>query len=158
MACYDAHAEAIFRHCYFRVFNRERARELMQEAFTKTWECLTRGDEIRNLKAFVYRVANNLIIDNSRKKKEASLEVMQEVAGFDPVGDDASIQINAVDSELLLQLMKEMDPLYRDAVIMRYMDNLSPRDIAEITGETTNVISVRIHRGVAMVKKKLQNK
>ena len=37
MKVYDAHVDAIFRHCYFRVFDRERARDLVQETFLKTW-------------------------------------------------------------------------------------------------------------------------
>lgn len=40
LAAYDAYADAIYRHCYFRVFIRGRAEELMQETFMKTWEYL----------------------------------------------------------------------------------------------------------------------
>ena len=75
--------DAIFRHCYFRVFDRERARDLVQETFLKTWEYLTRGHDIENIRAFLYRVATNLIIDDSRRKKEISLEQLSE-SGFDP--------------------------------------------------------------------------
>ena len=59
---YDAYADAIYRHCFFRVFSKERAEELAQETFMKTWEYVARGNVIENYKAFLYRVTNNLII------------------------------------------------------------------------------------------------
>ena len=57
---YDAYADAIFRHCAFRCFNRERARELMQETFIKAWDFLVSGKDIDNVQAFLYKTANNL--------------------------------------------------------------------------------------------------
>ena len=155
MAVYDAHADAIFRYCYFRVFNRERAHELMQDAFMKTWEQMTRGKEIDNIRAFVYRVANNLIIDESRKKREASLEAMQEESGFDPGVAQHESMAASVDANLLLEVAKQLDDAHREVLIMRYVNNLAPREIAEILDESTNVISVRIHRAVKEMKKRL---
>jgi RNA polymerase sigma factor (sigma-70 family) len=71
---YDELADKLFRHCYFRVFNRERAKDLMQETFMRVWKYCNEGHEVKNLKSFLYKVANNLIIDESRKKKELYLE------------------------------------------------------------------------------------
>jgi len=51
----------------------------------------------------------------------------------------------------LEQIPKE----YRDVVLMRYVDDMSPEDIAEVLGENANTVSVRIHRGVTMVRKEL---
>lgn len=149
LTVYDTHADAIFRHCYFRVYDRERARELMQEAFTKTWEYLANGKKIKNIRAFVYKTANNLIIDQSRKKKEASVEALDD-AGQLPTAP--TIIPNVVDTALLLAKLEKVDASYRHAVYMRYVDGLSPKEIAEISGESVNVISVRIHRGVKKLK------
>src|SRR5579863_136343 len=68
LEAYQHYADAIYRHCYFRVYNKELAEDLTQETFIKTWKYITEGKEIKNLKAFLYKVAVNLIIDNSRKK------------------------------------------------------------------------------------------
>lgn len=75
---YEEHADALFRHCYFRVSNRERALELTQEAFMKTWDSVAQGKEINNYRAFLFRVLNNLIIDEYRKKKSTSLDALLE--------------------------------------------------------------------------------
>lgn len=151
MQAYEAFSDAIFRHCYFRIFNRERAKELMQETFMRTWKELAGGKSIENLRAFLYRVANNLIIDEARKKKEISLEKMQE-EGFDLAGRDRGQAIEA--GEALL-LARRLDSKYRNAVLMRYIDDFSPKEIAEIVGESENTVSVRIHRGLKQLKEKL---
>ena len=70
---YADYADAIFRHCAFRLMNRERGKELMQETFLRIWIELGKGVEVLNMRAFLYRIANNLIIDDVRKKKEMSL-------------------------------------------------------------------------------------
>lgn len=152
---YDELADALFRHCLFRVYDKERARELMQECFTRTWEQIAKGKEIQNLKAFLYRVANNLVIDEARKKKEVSLEVLME-SGFEP-GDLGHISIEtAADARAVIAVMHTMDESIRDVIVMRYIDGLGPKDIAQITGESENVISVRLHRGLRKVQEEIE--
>ncbi len=147
LKAYDEFADPIFRHCYFRVFNRERAKDLMQETFTKTWEYLSAGPKVENLRAFLYRVANNLIIDYSRKKKEASLEGMQE-EGFDPGEDTRGQLINFMEAGEVIKLLEKINPKYRQVIQMRYIDELAPKEIAEAIGETEGNVSVRLHRGL----------
>lgn len=149
---YDNLSDAIFRHCYFRVHDRDKAKELMQETFMKTWEYLNRGNEIENLRAFIYRVANNLVIDSSRKKKEGSLEKMQE-DGFQPSGGGQEKIQNIVDAKLAVASLKRIDKKYQDVLLMRYVDDLGPKEISEILDETENNISVRIHRGLQQLRK-----
>ena len=148
---YDLYADAIFRHCYFRIFDRDRARELMQDTFVRTWEYLCKGEKIDNVRAFLYKVANNLVIDEVRKKKEMSLDSMME-AGFNP-GYDASNDMKAkVDESRVLATFKKLEKHYREVLIMRHVDGLTPSEIADITGESANVISVRLHRGLQQLK------
>ena len=153
LECYEKYAEAILRHCTFRVYDRERGLEIMQEAFLKTWKQITNGAEIVNIRAFVYRVANNLIIDESRKKKSVSLNELQE-AGFDPASSvDHSTEVAMrIDAAEALKVLDQLDEKYREVLILRYVDGFSPREIASIIGETANVISVRIHRAIQQVK------
>lgn len=152
---YDELSDAIFRHCYFRVFDREKAKELMQESFTKTWEKIAAGDIIENPRAFIYKVANNLIIDESRKKKTTSLEAMQE-EGFDVSFDERGRAEKVMEGKKIIKIAKALDPKYRDVVLFRYIDDLSPKEIAEITGESENNVSVRLHRGLQQLKEILE--
>ncbi len=152
---YDQYADAIFRHCYFRLFHRERAKELMQETFLKVWEYMQTGREIENLRAFLYRVANNLIIDETRKRHEQSLEALQE-AGFDPTGSTGEEVTRGPDDKRVLEILGKLDKESRELVVMRYIDDLKPREIADILGIAPNTASVRIHRAMAELKELLK--
>lgn len=151
LEAYDAYADAIFRHCYYRVFDREIGRDLMQETFVRAWEYLCKGEEVRNMRALLYRIANNLVIDHSRKKRESSLEVLQE-AGFEPSVDDSEKMKSKVEHARVVGTLKNLDDTYRDVLVMRYMNGLTPSEIAEVTGETPNTISVRIYRGLKQLR------
>ncbi|HXK35847.1 MAG TPA: RNA polymerase sigma factor [Candidatus Paceibacterota bacterium] len=148
---YDDLADPIFRHCFFRVSDREKAKDIMQETFTRTWEYLAKGETVKNLKAFVYRVANNLIIDSYRKKKEDSLDRMQE-DGFDIGVDEREKIMDMLSGREVIALMADLGDKYREVIVMRYIDDLMPREIAEIIGESENVISVRLHRGLRQLR------
>lgn len=155
---YEVYGDAIFRHCYFRVFRRNRAQELAQETFTRTWEYLASGKNIDNIRAFLYRVANNLVIDEARRRKEASLDAMQET-GFDPrSGGGVERLSDRTDGAFAREKLYRIDPKYRDVIIMRYIDDLQPKEIAKITGESENVVSVRIHRGIKQLREILNPK
>jgi RNA polymerase sigma-70 factor (ECF subfamily) len=148
---YDEFADAIYRHCYFRVFQKERAEELVQETFVKTWQYLVNGQSVNNLRAFLYRVANNLIVDESRRKKETSLEALQDQGVEFGYRDDDRLRTN-IDAGNVIEFLQTLDAGHRDLIIMRYIDGLEPEEIAEITGETANVISVRLHRAIKKVR------
>lgn len=150
LTAYDQFADAIFRHCYFRVFNRDRAKDLMQETFTRVWEYLAEGKTVDNLRAFLYRVATNLIIDEARKKKAVSLETLAE-EGFDPPAEDNRLA-EGIDARLILRFLKEIEPPYREVVAMRYLEGLSPKEIAAALNENENAVSVRIHRGIKKLR------
>lgn len=147
MRAYDAYGEALFRHSYYRVFDRERAKELVQDAFIRTWEYIQQGHKVENLRAFLYRVLNNLIINESKKKKTLALEALQE-QGFDPSFDPRHAIEISLEVKRVRKLLELLEPRDRDIILMRYVDDLGPRDISLITGETENVISVRLHRAV----------
>ena len=154
LEAYERYNDAIFRHCYFRLYqNRERTLDIMQETFTKTWAYIARGNEIENLRAFLYRTASNLIIDESRKKRPLSLDALRE-EGFDPPEDAHHTERGAERAELHATLAK-LDEDYRDVLIMRYVDDLSVKEIAAALGTSENVVSVRIHRGIKKIRELL---
>ncbi|MDX1608365.1 MAG: sigma-70 family RNA polymerase sigma factor [Candidatus Spechtbacterales bacterium] len=150
---YDKQSDAIFRHCYFRVSDRELALDIMQETFTKTWQYLADGGEIKNIKAFLYKVANNMVIDYYRKKKATSLEnITEQGVQFATAEGEGKIKRH-VDKELALQYMEDLDDAYKQVLLMRYVDDMRVKDIAKTLDETENAVSVRIHRAVKKIQK-----
>ena len=77
---------------------------------------------------------------------------MQE-EGFDVPDDTKDRLTNFLEGAEVMKTLNKLDPKYRQAVAMRYIDNLSPKEIAEAIGETENNVSVRIHRGLEQIRK-----
>lgn len=148
LSAYDAYADPLFRHCYFRLYDRELAKDAVQDTFMRTWEYLTNGSSIDNMRAFLYRVANNVVIDQARKKKPLSLDNLH-AKGFDPRDEQSSARVaDVISGREALEVLDKLEESYRAVVIMRYVDDLMPREIAVILGETENAVSVRIHRAM----------
>lgn len=147
---YEDFSDAIFRHCYFRVSDRELAKDLTQETFIKVWEYMVNGKIIEKLKPFLYRVAINLIIDNARRKarkgKEFSLEDLKERGQIfnDPAYEEKFP--SQIETRDMLKILDNLESESKDILIMRYIDELSPKEISEILEQSENAISVRIHR------------
>jgi len=153
LSAYDAYADAIYRHCYFRVFRKARAEELMQDTFMKAWEYMQKGNNVENLRAFLYKIANNLIIDESRKKKEESLDVLLE---GNMLREPSYRAETALESSILLAEVKEkLKHLSEDEqrlITLRYFDDLDPKDIAEVLGDNANNVSVKLNRALKKLK------
>jgi RNA polymerase sigma-70 factor (ECF subfamily) len=157
LEAYDAHADAIFRYCFFQTSKREVALDITQDTFIRAWEYLEKGEMVENMKAFLYRIAGNLVIDYRRKKKSDSLDRMIE-DGFDVGFDEHGKIEKQFEGREVLQIIEQIPEIYKDVLIMRFVDDMSIPEIAEVTGETENNISVRIHRGLEKLEKEMEKK
>jgi RNA polymerase sigma-70 factor (ECF subfamily) len=157
---YEDLSDAIFRHCYFRLSDRERALDLMQETFLRTWNVIAEGKEpVRNPKALLYRVANNLIIDEYRTRKTTvSIEGLKE-SGWEmksSSAEESRVDV-VIELERTMKVLDKMDEKYKNAVVMKYVDELSLKEIAEAMGESVSNAGVRVSRGLKQLKQLLEN-
>lgn len=155
LQAYDKFSEAIYRHCYFRVYNKEIAEDLTQETFIKTWRYITAGKEIQNIKAFLYKVAVNLVIDHQRKKTSVPLDDIKEKEfSFRHNSNQAENGIfNKSEVTFVVDKVGELDEKYRDIILMRYVQDFSPAEIADILEISPNVVSVRLNYAIKKLKK-----
>ncbi len=153
LAAHDEHTDALFRHVLIRVRDREIAKDIVQETFSRTWVYLSEGKKVDYIRAFLYRVANNLIVDGSRKKKSSSLDAMMDDDGFEPVDESIRDFADKPAAREAMKMLEGLDEIYRTAITMRYVDEMSPREIATQLGVSENVVSVRIHRGIERLSK-----
>ncbi|HEY4483675.1 MAG TPA: RNA polymerase sigma factor [Candidatus Paceibacterota bacterium] len=152
---YDDYADAIYRYCFFRLSqNKALAEDLVQETYMRTWKAVASGQQIDNGKTFLFTVAHNLVIDTYRKKQTFSLDNLTD-AGFSPE-DKSTIppQTQAEISEMLVHINKLPDN-YRQVILLRFVENLGPKDIAEIVGESENNVSVRLNRAITQLKNEM---
>ncbi len=145
--------KGLSRHAFFKLNDREMGEDLVQETFIKTWKYLVRGGEIDMMKAFLYHVLNNLIIDQYRKQKAVSLDALVE-KGFEPADTDSESKrlFNTIDGKAATLLIKCLPEAYREIIRMRFIQDLSLKEISLITGETRNSIAVKVHRGLEKLR------
>jgi RNA polymerase sigma-70 factor (ECF subfamily) len=127
IAVYDAHADALFRFALFSVSDRELAKDLVAETFTKVWSYLAEGNIVDNLKAFCYRTLKNLIIDYWRKHGSISLDALTE-AGFDPVGEDGRENVEHDEAyKAARDAIAVLPAAFREVIHLRYVEEYSPK-------------------------------
>ncbi|WP_026521206.1 RNA polymerase sigma factor [Butyrivibrio sp. VCB2001] len=116
--------DKIFRFCYYRVHNTDTAQDLTQETFLRFMNSSyeERGEQLR----FLYTIARNLCIDESRK---AQMEELPE--DYSDEGDGAEDLIRRMDVNAALDKMPEED---RELLILRYMNEVPLSDICKIMG------------------------
>jgi RNA polymerase sigma-70 factor (ECF subfamily) len=148
---YAENAEAILRHCNFRTSNPEDSEELLQDTFMRAYEYLEQGNTVDNIKAFLFRIANNLIIDRARKQKsqrenQVPLDVMQDRGHHLVTNYGNEMVQQKLEAEQVLLSLKDLKQEDRLLFMLRYFDGLTPAEIGTLTGLRTNHVSVRLHR------------
>lgn len=151
---YDTLADPIFRFCLFYVRDRERARDLMQETFTRTWSYLVTGKTIKSMRPFLYKTARNLCMNEVSRKAPASLEEMHDAYGFEPASAEDS-PVEQAERAQLLSAVAALDPDIREVITLRYIEGMAVHEIAETLGIRPNAASVRIHRAIRTLREKM---
>lgn len=162
LKAFEEYNDALFRHASIRVSDRERAIDIVHDTYTKVWSYVRLGHEIDSYRSFLYKVLNNLIIDEYRKRKELSLDALLAEEGVDE-GSFPELTENTtealaatIDGQQAFALLTEMPDQYREVIVLRFVDGLGPREIAELIEESENVVSVRIHRGLKLLRSKIE--
>jgi len=155
---YKKYADAIYRYCYFRVYSKQLAEELMQETFMRMWKYLVDGKDIINMQALLYQISRNLIIDLSRRDKvrksiEQAMKLEQDGNFSEPsYNGKTDLEKKALLGEVY-QLMKMLSRDSQDILVMRYIQGLTPKEIADIFHTSPNNISVRIYKSLKKLNK-----
>lgn len=162
LEAFEEYGDALFRHASFRLNDREKAIDVVHDTYTKVWTYIRNGYEIDNFRPFLYKVLNNLIVDVYRKRKEYSLDAMMEEDGvdessFEDLSENTVEALAAtIDGKKAFELLKDLPDTYREVIILRFVDELGPREISELIEESENVISVRIHRGLKLLRQRIE--
>lgn len=164
LKAFEEYNDALFRHALMRISNREKAIDLVHDTYTKVWSYVREGYQIDTFRPFLYKVLNNLIIDEYRKRKESSLDAILEKEGVDEgLFDDltessAELLAATIDGKKAFEMLEELPDQYREVILLRFVDQLGPNEISELIEESQNVISVRIHRGLKLLRQRIEAK
>ncbi len=144
-------SKALNAHAFFKVHDHKIGEDLVQDTFVKTWTYLVKGGKIEVMKAFLYHVLNNLIIDQYRKHKTSSLDSLLE-NGFEPSINNSENMINILDGKAAILLIQRLPVSYHKIMKMKYVQDLSLKEMSLITGRSKNTIAVQVHRGLEKLK------
>ena len=164
LKAFEEYSDALFRHARLRVSDRERSIDLVHDTFAKVWSYVRSGHQIEQFRPFLYKVLNNLIIDEYRKKKEVSLDALFEIEGvdegtFDELSESTAEALAAtLDGRKAFEVLEELPDVYREVIILRFVDELGPKEISELIEENENVVSVRLFRGLKMLRERIETK
>lgn len=158
LTAFDEYSDALFRHAFLRISDRERAVDIVHDTFAKVWTYIRQGYEIDNFRPFLYKVLNNLIIDEYRKIKESSLDAILETDGVDEgafaeLSESTAESLAAtLDGKQAFGVLETLPDVYREVLILKFVDGLGPKEIANLLEESENVVSVRLHRGLKLLR------
>lgn len=164
LKAFEEYSDALFRHAFLRISDRERAIDVVHDAYTKVWSYVRSGHEVEAFRPFLYKVLNNLIIDEYRKTKEASLDALLEIEGVDE-GSFDDLTSNTIESlaatldgKQVFSMVETLPDVYREVIILRFVDELGPKEISNLIEESENVVSVRLYRALKMLRERIEAK
>jgi RNA polymerase sigma-70 factor (ECF subfamily) len=150
---YDQFLPQIYRFVYLKVMNRQDAEDICHHVFMSAWTNMRNYRDIGySFSTWLYRIARNAVIDFYRTKK-----VNVELASVEDVlsdGVDLASQLGAtLATERVLAALPRLTEEQRDIIIMRFVEELDPGEIAEIMEKNTGAVRVLQHRAVHSLKK-----
>ncbi len=144
---YDLYADRIYRFIYFKVSSKEEAQDITSEVFLKAWEYLNGGQPVKHLSAFLYRIARNLVIDFYRLKAKQQEDLFSD--NFLEQSDHAEllkrIEIRA-DVKSVYKVLAQLKEEYREVLMLKYVDELSSKEISEVLQKNESNVRVLLHR------------
>jgi len=146
---YERYYQGIYNFIYYRVSEEPLAEDLTAEVFLKAMEAI-QSFTFRGIpfSAWLYRIANNLVIDYFRRQPKlppVELEEMQ-IATEDSPGDAVEFGMTQRELQRALSCLTEEQ---QQVIILKFVDGLSNEEVAQILGKTEGAIKSLQHRALA---------
>ncbi|MBQ4355659.1 MAG: sigma-70 family RNA polymerase sigma factor [Bacteroidales bacterium] len=159
------HEKKVFSYILLSVKNRELAEDIFQDTFIKVINTLRSGNyhEEGKFVQWVMRIANNLKIDYFRKmQRMPAFETNGEFDIFDVIyGTDPSAEQKMITEQIYAEitaLVKLLPPEQREVLEMRIYQDISFKDIAEMTNVSINTALGRMRYALINLRKIIKEK
>lgn len=156
---YDLYIGQIYRFIYFKVGSKEEAEDIASAVFLKTWGYIMEGNltDYKTLKSLIYKIARNLIIDHYRKtSRQEKISISAGDCELDIVDEKQDI---AKQMELKMEFagleakLAELKDEYREALVLRFVNELSIGEMADILNKPRGNVRVLIFRALEALKR-----
>jgi RNA polymerase sigma-70 factor (ECF subfamily) len=150
---YTDHVAKIYRYVYYNVHNKERAEDITQEVFLKAWKAIgsCKGKE-KTFSSWLYRIAHNLIIDKLRKYQK---QISHEAELPENIRDTADRMEISLEQRDLLKVIEVLPPNQRQVIVMKFIEGMDNREIAETIGKSTGAVRILQMRALETLRKTL---
>ena len=140
---YASTRDALYSYALRVLRNEEDALDIVQDTYVRLWKNVHKIDENR-ASSWLFRVCHNLMMDRFRRqKKTVDIEDLEEILPA-PQG------VRGLDIE---DMVKNLPPKYREAILLRFNYSYSYREIAEIMNTNENTAKTWVRRGLIMLRK-----
>ncbi|GHV17811.1 RNA polymerase subunit sigma-24 [Bacteroidia bacterium] len=157
----DRHKQVVYSYIYFAVRNRELTEDIFQETFIKAIVTIKQGryTETGKFRAWISRIAHNLIIDHFRQKKnentvsndEAPVDLLNNPSLCDGTVEDEIVRLQITSD--IRKLISFLPDSQREVLEMRYYQDLSFKEIAEQTGVSINTALGRMRYAILNIRR-----
>ena len=138
---------SVLRYCKWHCSNSEEAEDLTQETFFRLFKNISGYTGKKKFKAYLYTIANHLCIDEGRKARFYPLEAEENlVSGHDEI-------LQAEDRDEINILLSALSPEQREAVILRFGEQLSFGEIAKVMGCNMRTVQSRVRSAIKIMRK-----
>jgi RNA polymerase sigma-70 factor (ECF subfamily) len=153
---YDRHVVRVYRHIYYMVGNPAEAEDLTSQTFLRAWEAIPRY-QVRGAPfvSWLLRIAHNLGVSHLRSKKESSQlhdGIVDDKMRIDP----ESSYMQTADEELVREAILHLREEQRQVIILRFIEDLEYKEVAEIIGKSVAAIRVIQHRALNSLRKQMK--
>jgi len=162
----ELYKDKVFQLCFRMLGNRHEAEDLAQEAFVRAFVNIHSFKINMKFSTWLYRIATNLCIDRLRKKKP-DYHLDAEVAGTEGLNmysqiasDTLKPEEEVASLELQESIQAEITKLpekYRSVIVLKYIEELSLKEISDILDLPVGTVKTRIHRGREALRKQLRH-
>ncbi len=154
-ALYDHYQPQIYRFLFLKVAGREEAEDLTHQVFLSAWLGIPRYKHRGfPFSSWLYQIARNQVVDHYRARKEAvSLEGIDPEAfaeRFDEADMDKSLEV-----ERAIGMIRSLKQEYQDVLILRFVEDLSVKEVASMMGKSEGAIKLLQHRALRVLREKL---
>jgi len=162
----NRHRDTVYSYIYFIVKNRELAEDIFQETFVKAIVTIKQGRYTENgkFRAWISRIAHNLIIDNYRQEKNEQT-ISNDDCEIDLFNNyklsEGTIEDEMIKTQILMDVKKLVDYLpnnQREVLLLRYYQDLSFKEIADITGVSINTALGRMRYAILNMRRMAEEK
>lgn len=147
----EAYQTPVYNLAYRMLNNPGEAEEAAQEAFVRAYTRLESYDPAHKFSTWLLSITSNYCIDQLRKRRALLLSIDEPLPPHPALhsdgakGPEAQAVLNE-QQELVQSLLSELQPEYREAVVLRYWYELSYEEIAETMDTTVSAIKSRLFR------------